>query len=651
MSTSTSRSIAGRRFAYASSAARRRRSPCSGRTSAASNSGSPTGPLSTASAPRHAASVSSGSGSPTALIAAAPMSRSATVTSGATSSSTSRASRATSGPTPSPGRSTTCGLGILEGALRDRTRLAAARPRCEARGMDGGVPAPEYAADGLPRGVVLACLIPLVRERRPAVLAIPEGDRVHDRLRRPAEAGPRTGSHELPPSDSDTESLQDEVGVWFDEHGLQTVGDERRRLETVTRDEQHDTVVLAELALANGLAECAQRGRGRGLAEDARRLGEKLDVLGNVLLGDGMDRTAGGDCAGNGEVAVGRATDRDRARDRVRPHRLHARAVGERGRNRRAALGLAADQTRPRSLDEPELEQLAESPMELRVHRARGDRRGDRVRELPAELLGDLERQRLRPLRVVRAELDVHERPVELERELDAQPRAVVVAAVDGEDLRAVHGRGDELLRLEVGRNEDGGFDPLCRGARSDGIREVAGRRACKRRIAVLERRRTRHGDHTIFERVRRVGGVELQIELADADGRREAGRRDEWREPWRQPLLGRRRDRQERRVPPDAQRAGLDLLAGDGPMRVVDRLQRPEAARADSDRIEGHLRLADATAKCGGGHYSFSFRPWLGIQPGLAPRSVGAGCRGVTGPVPSASLDAEPDNVARLQP
>src|SRR5581483_5575481 len=110
------------------------------------------------------------------------------------------------------------------------------------------------------------------------------------------------------------------------------------------------------------------------------------------------------------------------------------------------------------------------------------------------------------------------------------------------------------------------------------------------------------------------------------------------------------RGDRQERRVPPDARRAGLDLLAGDGPVRVVDGLERPEAARADPDGIEGHLRLADATAKCGGGHYSFSFRPWLGIRPGLAPRSVGAGCRGVTGPVPSASLDAEPDSVARLQ-
>src|SRR5579872_6954473 len=282
MRTSTSSRTAGRRFAYASRAARRRSSPCSGRTSAASNSGSPTGPLSTAVAARHAASVSSGRGSPTARMAAAPMSRSSTATSGATSSRTRRASRATSGPTPSPGRSTTVRLRILEGALPDRPRLTAARPRREARSVDGGVPAPEHTAHGLPRGMILPRLVPLVRERRPAVLPVPERDRVLDRVWRPTEAGARTGPHEIPPLDGDTESLQDEVGVGFDEHGLETVGDERRRLQSVAGDEQDHAVLLAELAAANGLSQCTQRGGGRGLAEDACRLGEQLDVLRDV---------------------------------------------------------------------------------------------------------------------------------------------------------------------------------------------------------------------------------------------------------------------------------------------------------------------------------------------------------------------------------
>ena len=92
---------------------------------------------------------------------------------------------------------------------------------------------------------------------------------------------------------------------------------------------------------------------------------------------------------------------------------------------------LPAEERGGVALDEPELEQLAEALVHLREHRARGDRRDDRVRQRPAELLGDLERERLRALGVVRAEPDVDERPVELERQLDAQAAAVVVAALD----------------------------------------------------------------------------------------------------------------------------------------------------------------------------------------------------------------------------
>ena len=66
--------------------------------------------------------------------------------------------------------------------------------------------------------------------------------------------------------------------------------------------------------------------------------------------------------------------------------------------------------------------------VQLRVERAGGDRRDDHVGRLPAELLGDLVRERLRALGVVAAQADVDEAPVELERELDRQPVAVVVA-------------------------------------------------------------------------------------------------------------------------------------------------------------------------------------------------------------------------------
>ena len=349
---------------------------------------------------------------------------------------------------------------------------------------------------------------------------------------------------------------------------------------------------------------------------------------------------------GDSEIAVGRRSDRDRARDRVRVHRLHLGAVGECPRDRRAAFGLAADDARPRALDEPELEQLAEALVHLRVHGARRDRSDDGVGELPAELLRDLERDRLRSLRVVRAQLDVDERPVELEGQLHAEAAAVVVRAVHGEDGRAVDRGGDELLRLEVCRDEDCGLDSLRGRTGGDRIGEVPGRRAGERRVPELERLGARHRDDAVLERVRRVRRVQLEEELADADRRCEPRRGDERREAGSEARLRRRGHRKERRVTPDVRRACLDLGAGHGPVRRVHRLERPEAARADSDGIEGELGLADATTECGGRHYGYSFRPGLGIRPGLAPRSAGAGCRGVTGPVPSASLDAERDVV-----
>src|SRR5581483_3933114 len=141
----------------------------------------------------------------------------------------------------------------------------------------------------------------------------------------------------------------------------ETVGDERRRLQSVAGDEQDDAVVLTQLAAANGLAQRTERGRRCGLAEDARRLGEKLDVLRDLVFRDDVDPSPRLPRSGDGEIAVRRASDRDRARDRVRPYRLDAAPVGKGGRHRSAPLRLAADDARPLTLDEPELEQLAEA--------------------------------------------------------------------------------------------------------------------------------------------------------------------------------------------------------------------------------------------------------------------------------------------------
>ena len=270
----------------------------------------------------------------------------------------------------------------------------------------------------------------------------------------------------------------------------------------------------------------------------------------------------------------------------------------------------------------PSSAQLGEALVHLREERAGGDRAGDGRREPPAELLGDLERDRLRALGVVGAKSDVDERPVELERELDREPAAVVVASVDGVDRRAVDGGRDQLLGLEVGRAEDDRLDPLGCRARGDRVREVAGRRARERRRAELERLRAGDGDDAILERVRRVGGVELEVELADPERAREPRGRDERREARCEARLRGRLDGKERRVAPDRGGACRDRLAGERRphgVPVVDGIERPEAGRADTDRLERVLALTDPTPKSGSWHDDLPFLA-RHIRPGLAP-------------------------------
>ncbi len=123
-------------------------------------------------------------------------------------------------------------------------------------------------------------------------------------------------------------------------------------------------------------------------------------------------------------------------------------------RDRRAALGLGAEDLVRLVLDEAELDQLLEPLVDLRELRAGGDRDDDLVRQPPAELLADLVRQRLGALAVVRPEVDVDEAPALAERvadELGAEAVDVVVVALDADQVAAVD-RGHDDLALPPGR-------------------------------------------------------------------------------------------------------------------------------------------------------------------------------------------------------
>ena len=191
-------------------------------------------------------------------------------------------------------------------------------------------------------------------------------------------------------------------------------------------------------------------------------------------------------------------------------------------------------------------------------------------------------------------------------------------------------------------------------GSRSAGTKTAASRPSAAARAATAPARlpveehesvsrpsscalRGRDRDDAILERVRRVRGVELQPELADAELLGEPRRGHERREARREPGLVRRRDGEQVGVAPDRRRAGLDPLAGHRPAQgvpVVDRVERPEAAGAAAGGLERVLGGTDSTgretADTGGTSFARSTHP-SGFGTGPSPR----GLPRLTGPVP----------------
>ena len=142
-------------------------------------------------------------------------------------------------------------------------------------------------------------------------------------------------------------------------------------------------------------------------------------------------------------------------------------------------------------------------------------------------------RERLRALGVVGAQVHVHERPRMLAGELGAEPVDVVVVAVDRDQVGAVDAGREDLLLLEVGGHEHVGLEARGSGVGGDGVGEVAGGGAGDHLVAELLGLRDGDVDDAVLEGVRRVGGVVLDVDLADAeplgeplgpDQRREAG-------------------------------------------------------------------------------------------------------------------------------
>jgi len=118
----------------------------------------------------------------------------------------------------------------------------------------------------------------------------------------------------------------------------------------------------------------------------------------------------------------------------------------------------------------------------------------------PAELLGDLVTVRLRALRIVRTDVDVHEGPAVLVPDLGAEPVDLVIGAFHGNEGRRVYERGDDLAALEVRGNEDVGLESSLGRVRGDGVGQIARGGAGHRVEAELLGLADGHGDHAVLE-------------------------------------------------------------------------------------------------------------------------------------------------------
>ena len=183
----------------------------------------------------------------------------------------------------------------------------------------------------------------------------------------------------------------------------------------------------------------------------------------------------------------------------------------ERGGDRGAPGGLRAEHPVRTVVDQPESDQLTKCLVDLNELRTGRYGDDDLGRQPPAQLLGDLVADGLGALGVVGPHVDVDEGPVlALVGQFGREPVHVVVAAIDGDQRAAVHGRGDDLLRLQVGRDQHHGADARAGRRRGHRVRQVAGGRAGQHLVAHLDRGREGDGDDAVLERVSRVAALIL---------------------------------------------------------------------------------------------------------------------------------------------
>jgi hypothetical protein len=205
-------------------------------------------------------------------------------------------------------------------------------------------------------------------------------------------------------------------------------------------------------------------------------------------------------------------------------------------------------------------------------------------------------------------DVDVAEGPGDLVGQLAAEAVGVVVGAVDPHQGGSEHRGGRDLGGLQVGRDDDHGAHRGVGRVGGDGVGQVAGAGTGEGVEAMPACPAGGDAHHPILERVGRVLGVVLQVEVAQAEEVAQVAGSDQ-----RRPALTQGDglqlvlDGQQVAVAPDARGARLDARAGDPAADlgvVVGHLERAEAAVAGMGGRDRGRVAAGAAAQ---GKYSLA--------------------------------------------
>ncbi len=261
-------------------------------------------------------------------------------------------------------------------------------------------------------------------------------------------------------------------------------------------------------------------------------LGEEFDAFADLVIGDVLGATAGFLHDFEGVETVGRGADGEGFGDGVGFDGLEEIEAGLLGRgDGGAAGGLGAVDVVFGFGGEAELDQFLVALVNFCEERAGGHGDDGVLGGAPAGLLDDFKAHALGAFGVVGAHIDVDEGPGIFAGDFGAEAVDFVVVAFDADDGSAVNEGVEDFALLEVGGDEDVGFEAGGGGVGGDGVGEVAGGGAGDGGETEFLGAAEGDADDAVLEGEGGVvDGVVFDPEFADAEGAREAVGFDEGR-------------------------------------------------------------------------------------------------------------------------